>query len=78
MTPQNDSGSLASHFYNPKDKFMSEELSDFIIAISLVVVGVVMKVLPEKIKWGWRLLIGLLAAIVCSVIGHLIAKIFIS
>ncbi len=53
---------------------MTESISDFIITISLIFGGVVIKLLPKRLKWGWRLLIGLAASIIFSILGHIIVK----
>lgn len=56
---------------------MTEGISDFIIAISMIVGGLLARTLPSKIKWWWRLMIGLLVAIILSILIHLIVKIFL-
>ncbi len=55
---------------------MNEWVSDFIITVTVTIGVVIIKVLPKKIKWGWRLVIGLLSAIILSMIGHLIVTLF--
>ena len=55
---------------------MTESISDFIITISLILGGAIIKLLPKKLKWGWRLLIGLAASITLSILGHIIVKLW--
>ncbi len=55
---------------------MSEWTSDFIISICVIIGMMIIKLLPKKIKWGWRLVIGMTAAIALSITGHLIVKAF--
>ncbi len=51
---------------------MREWASDLIIAIAVIIGWVVFKKLPYKIKWWWRAAIGILLAIILSIIGHLV------
>ncbi len=53
---------------------MNEWTSDFIIKLSVIIGVVIITLLPKRIKWGWRLVIGMASAILLSVIGHLIVK----
>ncbi len=55
---------------------MNEWISDFIIAVTAAIGVVIIRVLPKKIKLGWRIVIGLLSIIVLSMIGHLVVKLF--
>ncbi len=55
---------------------MNDWISDFIITVTITIGVVIIKILPKKIKWGWRLVIGLLSAIMLSTIGHLIIKLY--
>ncbi len=57
------------HFYN-----MNEGTSDLIIAIAVAISSIIIKALTKKIKWGWKIVIGMLFAIMLSMIGHLIVK----
>ena len=54
---------------------MNEGVSDFIIAVSIVIGGIVAKKLPRKVKWGWKVLIALFVAIALSMLGHLLVKV---
>lgn len=56
---------------------MSDWTSDFIITLSLIIGGLVVKLLPRKPKWGWQLLLWLVISIILSIIGHLIVKLCI-
>lgn len=56
---------------------MTDGTSDFIITISMIIGGLLTKYLPSKIKWWWRLIIGLIFAIILSILIHLIVKIFL-
>lgn len=53
---------------------MNEWTSDFIISISVIIGVVIIKLLPKKIKWGWRLAICMLSIIAISMITHIIVK----
>ena len=56
---------------------MNDGISDFIITISMIIGGFLAKFLPSKIKWWWRLIIGLLVAIILSTLIHILAKILL-
>ncbi len=53
---------------------MSDWTSNLIIDISIVIGILILKFLPKKIKWGWRLDIVLVSIIILSTVGHLLAK----
>lgn len=53
---------------------MSDWTSDFIITLSVILGLLLIKLLPERLKWGWRLLIGMIVSILLSISGHLIVK----
>ncbi len=57
---------------------MKESTSDLIITICVIIGVFIIRILPKKIWWVWRMLIGLLSAIALSVITHLIVKQLIS
>lgn len=56
---------------------MDNWISDFIIAISVIIGTVIAKALPKKVKLIWRILIALASMIVLSMLGHIIAKLFL-
>ena len=56
---------------------MNDGISDFIITFSIIIGGLLAKILPSKIKWWWRLVIGLLVAIILSILVHLLVKMFL-
>lgn len=53
---------------------MKESTSDLIITICVIIGVFIIRILPKKIWWVWRMLIGMLSAIALSVITHLIVK----
>ncbi len=53
---------------------MSDSTSDLIITLSVIIGVLIIKLLPARIKWGWRAIIGMVCAIILSIIGHLIVK----
>ena len=53
---------------------MTEGTSDLIISISIAISGVITAFLPKRIKWGWKLLVGLGMAIVLSIGGHIVVR----
>ncbi len=53
---------------------MKESTSDLIITLCVIIGVFIIRILPKKIWWGWRVFIGLVSAIALSVITHLIVK----